>query len=239
VQKFVDAAISGKFAKANTALRKLWRLKISGDTYKALCIALNPLLSVRKREMTSHGVYRSFRFWGADEKAAYLVSALNVVHDVMKITPNVCFAYGTALAIARHEDLIPHDDDIDILAVVEKAAFPTFDLATKQIMLSLQGPGRTLSQEMPNLIHVKVGRVKVDVFVGLEEHAHLASFPGPRNSIAITDLFPPQKTLLLGAEVPIPSQLEVYLGKLYGLDWRTPNPFFSHNWSQEDYADLF
>lgn len=239
-----DAVRRHDYESATLRLSDAWRSGMSGNTYRDLCSILKPILDRDEREITSHGIFRSFRFWSVEEKRGYLETASELVVIVReRVTPQICVAYGTALAIARSNDLIPHDDDVDLLLVLPSSTFKSFGSARSHVADCIQDSSSFLvATDSPstNLIKTYRGPYKVDIFIGLEESASmLACFPGPRDSIHVSDVFPAQARELFGVSLPFPARGEVYLRKVYGENWRTPDPQFSHNWDISPYADIW
>jgi hypothetical protein len=55
----------------------------------------------------------------------------------------------------------------------------------------------------------------------------------------MNDMFPATQGEIFGVKVPLPADQATYLTKVYGQNWRIPDPFFSHDWRPDAYADLF
>lgn len=236
----IGASNIGLYEDAGRLMHGMWKSGISAKQFKEFCSAINPVLAEDQREITIHGIYRSFRFWTIDEKVKYLTLALELTDSLReKVSPNVCLGYGTALAIARSSDLIPHDDDIDILVVLPKTRFGKFLDASRWVVECIGEEDADVRIHEENLIHYRRGGIKVDIFVAVQEGDFVASYPGPRYGIKMADMFPARIANLFGVGIPVPFDNENYLGKVYGSDWREPNPFFSHKWDKAPYADLF
>ena len=77
------------------------------------------VLAERSLEWTAHGPRRSFRFWTEAEKFRYTDMTAQVAAQLKELTPNVCLGFGAALCVVRDGDLIPHDDDLDIIIAFE------------------------------------------------------------------------------------------------------------------------
>jgi hypothetical protein len=226
---------------ASSMLKEAWKNGLAKVNYRRFYEIVNSRLFKDERELTSHGISRSFRFWTEAEKKKYLTESFGVLDFLREgVNGNICFAYGTALAVARSSDLIPHDDDIDFMIALPKDDFGKYDKAAKYIIDKIKNnKGVIVRQAEAHLIHVRAGGSKFDIFVALQEGDYLACFPGPRRVIEMADVFPPSKATLFGIAIPMPAKRETYLEKVYGRDWLRPNPFFSHNWNKEPHADLF
>jgi hypothetical protein len=199
------------------------------------------VLNARSMELTTHGLKRSFRFWSEREKKSYINFALKVTTELRRLTPNACFGFGAALAVVRDGDLIPHDDDLDIIVGFEPHEAATLPDALKLVEDFLTPLGYTVDGEFSAHKHVGLpGRRKlVDVFVGLFEDGDTISwYPGRRGSLSRDIMFPTSEGQMLGIACPLPRKPELYLERVYGPGWRQPDPGFSHTWDQSQYADL-
>lgn len=240
-QSFFDALARNEYRACSQIMQQLWKAGLPSTAIKAIISATNEYLAPKELEWTSHGIFRSFRFWTRPEKVSYLSMANQVLAVLTeKANAQACAAYGTALAIARDNDLIPHDDDIDLLAMIPSdGAATTYPAVAESLIKPLQAAGFNARVVEPHLIHVSVGGTKLDVFSAVVEEGYVTSFPGPRKQIRADELFPAVPYEILGVSVPVPRQLESYLTHVYGKDWRTPQPSFSHNWSKSHHAGLF
>lgn len=242
INELLGLIFLGRKSEYSVIIDRMWSEGLTAEIRAGLRDALNPFLRYQQREFTSHGIHRSFRFWSESEKRLYLRAAMEIVDCIRSITSKICFGYGTSLAIARSSDLIPHDDDVDLLVVFEKSDFPTFRLAAERVVELLKAVKDwevVQPEDMINLIQVKKGDFKVDIFICLDEEGVIASFPGPRHLILTEDLFPLETKALFGVEVPVPGKINNYLSKVYGENWLMPDPLFSHSWDAITYSDLF
>jgi len=183
-------------------------------------------------ELTSHGLTRSFRFWSLQEKVAYLDLANAVVSTLATRFPDTCYGYGFVLSYVRDQDFIPHDDDIDILVSVEDTDYPNFSDAIRDIEDCLTAVGYEVAGDWRTHRKVIHNGSQIDVFVGLHEGDDVAFFPGPRSGIRYSDVFPAGKSIFWGRRIATPLKPEVYLEKVYGVEWRTPKVGWRHpnNW---------
>ena len=67
--------------------------------------------------MTAHGIRRTFRFWSQSEQEI----ALDVLEDARAVLAGAGYeaflGYGALLGLVREGGLIPHDDDLDLIAI--------------------------------------------------------------------------------------------------------------------------
>jgi hypothetical protein len=196
-----------------------------------------------ERELTGHGVQRTFRFWTNEEKVAYVAYCKAIVSALTERFPNSCFAYGTVLALVREKaDFLPHDDDIDVLVAVDKSEVPTITAGLEAVSTELSKRGYCIRGAHDTPAHRWVWQENepmVDVFVGVIEDGTVSSFPGPRNGVAVSDLFPPIMADVLGVKCPVPRNPWRYVETVYGPDWRLEQPLWSHRATYEDYEGLF
>lgn len=201
--------------------------------------ASRSLLAARKMEWTSHGIRRSFRFWSEGERRRYTGFTVETVRDLESLTPQVCFGFGSVLAVVREGALIKHDDDLDVIIGFEPHEASTLAEARALVTEHLTALGYKVSGD--HLAHVfvtKGDQVKIDVFVGLFEGDDIAWYPGTRGSLQRHDMFPTSEGMLLGHRCPLPRNPLIYLEKVYGRSWRVPDPGFIHKWRRRPYDDI-
>ncbi len=217
----------GKYSQAVKFLNNT--AKISPNRRQEIREFLNrTVLKERSREWGQHGISRSFRYYTAEEKKAYLEFCLEVKDVIAGFTPDVCLGFGTVLGIVRAGDLIPHDDDVDLIACVPNATDITDGVKILSDFLSQKGYNVTLSPG-----HFKVerpGAAALDVFPGYRVGDFVNWRPGPRDTLRHSDIFPPTPLIYQGLSCDAPRNPEKYLELVYGETWRTPRPAFRHVW---------
>lgn len=202
--------------------------------------ALNAhLLPSRQRMWTIHGPTHSFVYWSTEEKVRHLREAVEIIDALRDVAPFVSFGFGSALGIVRDHDLIPHDDDLDLVVAFEQSAAGTLADALATVRARLLDAGFTVEGNFS--AHVKAarpGRKLVDVFVGLFEGDSIAWYPGRRGALTRDMIVPAQERTIHGVTCPVPARPEDYLAEVYGPDWGTPHPGFAHTWDRDQYADI-
>lgn len=198
------------------------------------------ILNARSMELTPHGLKRSFRYWSQREKKRYISFAVQIANDLKRLTPNTCFGFGAALAVVRDGDLIPHDDDLDLIIGFEPHEAATLQEARKLVKQHLKPLGYTVSGAFSAHWHIgQAGRKHLlDVFVGLFEGDTISWYPGARGSLTRDIMFPTSEAAMLGISCPLPRDPDTYLERVYGAGWRQPDPGFMHKWDPTAYADL-
>lgn len=199
------------------------------------------ILRARHLEWTSHGIFRSFRFWSHREQRSYVAFAMEVVDALRGLSDSVCLGFGSVLAVVRDRALIPHDDDLDILIGFDPDRATTLAEGIALVREHLTAAGFTVSGHM--MAHVWVSRKgrphKLDVFVGLFEGDAIAWYPGKRGSLTRDMMFPAASRRLLGTDCAVPREPERYLEEVYGPGWTVPDPGFRHRWDGiGTYADI-
>jgi hypothetical protein len=199
------------------------------------------LVGRRQLEWNIHGIKRSFRFWSEQEKQDYLGFAVDVADCLRQINDNVCFGFGSVLSVVRDHDLIPHDDDLDVLIGFERDDAPTLARGLQLMKECLQDGGFVVEGNFTSYhwVFPPSGEgQKLDAFAGLFEGDAISWYPGKRGALTRQLMFPPRTMPLLGLDCPVPREPERYLEQVYGPDWSVPNPHFRHTWRRSEYADI-
>lgn len=222
-------------------IRDVDRLGLTADEASDLRTMVNQrLLSGRELEWTSHGIRRSFRFWSQKEQRNYVGFAVGVIDALRAVNENVCLGFGSVLSVVRDHELMPHDDDLDIIIGFEREQAPTLAAANALVTRELSARGYSVTGRMT--AHRWVSRRghphKVDVFVGLFEGDTISWYPGKRGALTREMMFPPESRPFLGHECRVPRRSEEYLEQVYGPGWRVPDVNFRHSWVGSDYLDI-
>jgi hypothetical protein len=234
----ISNTLRGDYRAGRIALEKVTLL--SEETARLYKLAINEMvLRERSREWTVHGAKRSFRFWSEQEKLDYVELAVTIAAELKQLTPHTCFGFGATLAVVRDGDLIPHDDDLDLIVGFEPAEAANLPQGLRRIERFLRQRGYTVSGAHAAHRQVRVAAgPPVDVFVGLFEGDTISWYPGTRGSLNRQLMYPTSTGQLLGIECPLPHDPPGYLERVYGPDWQQPNPDFAHSWNRASYADL-
>jgi hypothetical protein len=231
----VAKTLLGDYRAARIALEKLDAL--SSEDIRAFKQVINEaVLNDRSREWTVHGAKRSFRFWGEQEKVDYVEFAAKLAGELKELTPHTCFGFGAALCTVRDGDLIPHDDDLDLIVGFEPDEAATLPEGLRRIEEFLRPRGYTVSGKHVAHRGVKIdGGQPVDVFVGLFRGDTISWYPGAFGALNRQIMYPTSDGTLLGVTCPLPRNPLIYLERLYGADWRHPDPGFTHTWNPAPY----
>lgn len=236
IHNAVAYAITGDYMAAHKHFQSVPEIFKS-----ALLQAVNgKILVSRELEWSgNHGIRRTFRFWGLVEKRHFIKMTSQVVNDLQSLSKDVSLGFGSAMAAVRDQDLIPHDDDTDIMIAFKPSQAKSFKEAKLLVKQHLIKQGYELTGEFYNHWHVRRDGFKADVFVGIyESNNTIGWYPHPRNILKRSDMFPAETVDLLGVPCLIPKNAERYLSVIYGNTWRIPDPTWAPNWNKKKYEDL-
>lgn len=227
----------GDYRAARIALEKAAPSESDFELYKA--VINDTVLNNRSREWTIHGAKRSFRFWSQQEKVEYVELAARLAAELKELTPKVCFGFGAALATVRDGDLIPHDDDLDLIVGFEDSTAASLSQGLRRVERFLRNRGWTVSGRHTAHRQAEIdGSNPVDIFVGIFEGDTISWYPGKRGSLDRKTMYPTSEGTLLGVTCPLPRNPLIYLERVYGPGWRHPDPTFKHAWDHASYVDL-
>jgi hypothetical protein len=204
-------------------------------------LVTDQIVSRRELEWNIHGIRRTFRYWSEQERQEYVGFAVDVVDCLRQLSNDVCFGFGSALAIVRDHELIPHDDDLDVLIAFEQSEVPTLAHGLAMIEKCLQAKGFVVTGQYTSYRWVLPpdGRgSKLDAFVGLYEGDKISWYPGKRGALTRQMMFPAEHREFHGHQCAVPREPEQYLEQIYGPGWTTPNPHFRHTWRRSAYKDI-
>lgn len=232
-----DLVLQKKYQDAKMELRGQ---KPSEALHSKITDAMNWLiLPKRKMEWTAHGVRRSFRFWKDEEKVRYLKFVQDVITDLRPLSEMVALGFGSVLSFVREGDLLEHDDDLDIIIAFDRSQANTIRDGLRVVSEYLVPLGYECSGKFFSHWHVKKGGLRVDVFVGIvDEGDRIGWFPAPRGNLHVSDIFPASMGRLYGVDCDLPREPEIYLEKVYGKNWRCPEPYFKHKRDRSEYSDV-
>lgn len=188
----IAATVAGGYPKARKSFEALSLApQLRTEFRRAIT---DELLAGRRLEWTGHGPQRSYRFWSDREKSRYLDFTLELLDELRRITPYVSLGFGAVLGAVRHGDVIPHDDDLDLIVGFEGDDVPTITAGLRRIEEQLRPRGYTVAGNWT--AHRKVSRAgqkKVDVFVGLFEGDIVSWYRAPVGRSAAASCSPPRK----------------------------------------------
>ena len=218
------------------------RLELEGPIRRGVFHVVNSQELFRiQLELTNHGVKQTFRFWSEQQKSEYIAHASEIIGALRAMGFEACLGYGGVLSVVRDQDMIPHDDDIDVIVSAPREAFPVLNDFIAHVGTKLREAG---FEEAGNFVsHRHVHRpgwsASVDLFFGFSEGPFVAWYPGPRQGLLREAVFPPIACTFFGVEILIPRNPFSYLEHVYGPSWARPQPGWNHGWIESEYADWF
>lgn len=225
-----------------SVFRQLDRIGLDRDQVAQLRrLVTDKVVAQRQQEWNIHGIQRSFRFWSEQEQRTYIRFALEVVDALRELNEDVCFGFGSVLSVVRDQQLIPHDDDLDVIIAFEPEQAANLAQGRELIRRCLVDKGFVVEGDFSSYhwVYPPGGDgPKLDAFAGIWEGDDIAWYPGKRGSLTREMMFPVVRRPLLGFDCPVPRQPEAYLEQVYGPRWQTPDPHFRHTWRRSEYADI-
>ena len=251
LKAIADSAEGGKLSFREHLLAFLGHL-IDGEAKKAIAVfeasrrlqeqrvGLQAFCERFELQLNAHGLKRTFRFWAPSEKRAYLEGTRALMESLRPLSPHVCLGFGAVLGWVRDQDLIGHDDDLDILVAFDASQVPDLGTGLEQARRILEADGHSVVGTFFSHLWVRTSAGhNADVFVGLiEKDGSLSFYPSARHSLRLPDLAPVGQATLYDVTVPVPADCEAYLARTYGTTWRRPDIGFAHPWDRSAYRDI-
>lgn len=143
-------------------------------------------------------------------------------------------AYGTLLGLVRDGELLPHDDDVDIVALCPPGMDHRALAATLRTVLRSRGLSiKDIPTNNPGIGFLCIEAARgwgrpIDVFIGWTEgdtlHLPMAGVRYGCMEAAVVGLG--RVVDIQGAGLVFPDRPETFLERRYGPDWRTPDYLF-------------
>jgi hypothetical protein len=203
------------------------------------------ILRKHEKELTIHGITKSFRFWSDKEKQTYVKFANAVMDTLRPLSAHICLGYGSVLGIVREHDLLPHDNDIDVLIALPSTPPAKLSDHVHNVEDFLKSHGFDVASYESDaskkfLSHrwVSDGENKLDVFVGIIEEPYVSFYPGHRRRMKLDDIFPAIEVRIHDVETILPRNPFRYLEQVYGNDWNIPSASWQHSWDISEFRDV-
>lgn len=172
-------------------------------------------------------------FFG-DRKPDFLPLALSSINQVAEelrqdVGIELFIMYGSLLGPVRAGDFIPHDDDFDYSYVSKGQTDQEICAEAVEIAETLRRRGYKVSMASFGFMQVQVNpEVRFDLFVGWERDRKFHLYWGIPEGVPIEEVAPLRTMSMHGVDVPVPNRPESLLEKVYGPNWRTPDPGFRY-----------
>ena len=231
--RFVSAMIYGQTDLASAIYEQGKHLKFYRDQLQGIVQRFD-------RQINSHGIKRTFQYWSSDQKHAYLDSTRLMIAVLTAGFKNTCIGFGAVLGLHRDNELIAHDDDIDVLIALDQSTRLNLPDALDLVEAHLTRHGYKVEGVFFSHLWVRTPEGhRVDVFIGLiEDNGKLSFYPSARRTLTYDSVFPAKVTAFCGIDLPFPNDPLEYLDRTYGHDWKQPDSQFKHPWDRSAYLDL-
>lgn len=156
--------------------------------------------------------------------------------DLEKEGLSIFINSGTLLGYVRSKELIEYDDDIDLAVVLSAQSLPEAVAEWVRLEAILEKLN-LIDHDNNEIVKAKgiyklkaLGNFQVDLFPAWQVDGQFFVWPHTFGELDTADVLPLQDTNIAG--VKMPAMPERMLELNYGEDWRTPNRFWSFNWSK-------
>ena len=175
-------------------------------------------------EFTRHGPRRTFRFW-TQADMQHTMSCTTEAMLGWQAAGIPCFhSFGTLLGLVREGSLLPHDDDIDAVAVVPLAEQESPEQAMAKLEQRLRLLGSTTCGDYRFHRHVQHRGCWFDLFIATLQGERI-TFWGTRIwSTERERVLPVQWASVGGLPCVLPREPQHLLEGLYGPSWGIPQP---------------
>lgn len=153
----------------------------------------------------------------------------NTLNNVAEVDVAIC--YGTLLGMYRDGDFIEHDDDMDLLAIIDKDRYSEL---TRKCREALQANGfncKEFSIRSSDYSFLQIvdrnHKVPLDIFFGITS-GNKISLPMEKVKYRVINedvVLPLKNEMLAGINFIVPNDIEGFLRERYG-DWSTPDRLF-------------
>jgi SAM-dependent methyltransferase len=172
-----------------------------------------------------------------EEKVGFVRFSVEVMETIRKVFGVECsVTYGALLGMVREEELIQHDDDIDITFICENKSRAEVSELGRSIARYFKDNGYSvwiitngqfsIGKQLDGVFGV------VDIFASwMEGNQYFLNF-AIAGSVPRSSILPLAKRYFYGQEVSIPADPEPVLVALYGENWEKPDPNFRYELPQ-------
>ncbi|MBD1389792.1 discoidin domain-containing protein [Neiella sp. HB171785] len=139
---------------------------------------------------------------------------------------------GTLLGFVRDQQLLGHDDDLDVCYISNKSDPDSIVAERAQLCEFLKQHGYQAKPSDVAHLWVYTGKgIMFDLFTGWREAGTTLMNPLPLPGVPDGCIDPIRKVNFFGYDIYLPLDPEPLLVLNYGAAWRTPDPFWKFDWS--------
>jgi hypothetical protein len=236
ISSVIYLLFKGEHLKAYQYLRRLIRSKVIIDLKRleSFTRQIGFLYYGYPLILTAHSFQRPLNSYTDIDLRDLIHATFEVLKKIPETVSMIC--YGTLLGAIRDDDFIAHDDDIDVLFIINKN-HPIFSHIVEKLVLLFEDSGFAVQQNNVN----EVGALPIlqildykypihlDVFFGVQENTAIRMpMKQVKNELVDEVLMLPVKYLESGkfSGFPIPSNPEGFFEIRYGNTWRAADPLF-------------
>lgn len=192
-------------------------------------------LNARNHEFGQHGASNTFRYWTEEEKLVFLQDIKSLTDALTEQGIDSIICYGSLLGPVRDGDFIPHDDDADIVCF----HYPD-EISSREFIENLSRIGSSVGMKILK-VHKKNVFIRfltpndksIDFFLCEVDTDNCNLHPAKHKPTSKETIFPIATRQIKGIDLPFPNDSETLLRNIYGAEWETPVPFFTHNWKKD------
>jgi len=218
--------LAGKyeFTELKKSLIK-FRQDYNSDLQEFLIKIINAYSEKFCLEFTAHGFNRTFRFWSHHEKTNYLKAASKTASILNNSGIPAFLSYGTILGLVRDGDLINHDDDIDLTAIISSELISKHGSPIKALEECLKSLNLNPSGDYKHHRHIKIDGHTMDIFCATESEKTVTMYCHKICTVAKTSIYPIEsKNFSSYSDIDsfVPKEPNEFLKTYYGESWNIP-----------------
>jgi hypothetical protein len=238
-QVLLPTKLSDQIRKLNSSV--LGNLSLRSDLGESIQVHLSNELKakINGNEFTIVPVGKlgeateNFSSYSQEYKTNLILWYLNLSRIIEELLDTVTVPmYGTLLGTIRNQRLIGHDNDLDLgFVVIGDIVNQYIDM--QKLAKTLPEYGFKCTKHSNGIMKVSQNRdstsYSADIFPVLITRNGIRTWYEVHFNDSYDLIFPLKKNRLEGIEINVPNCSEYLLEKIYGEDWKIPNPSFTYN----------
>lgn len=180
-----------------------------------------------------HGYSETFGVCSEQQKQLIL-SEVHKFLEILSIEFGVTsfVSSGTLLGLVRENGFNDHDDDIDLCYLSNHSVESDILCEREELIAFLKNKGYQVTQSpLAHLFCKSSLGIGMDLFTGFIEGLNCSMNPLTRKGISVTEILPLKENTISGFTWKLPRNPDALLVLNFGADWRTPDPFWTFDWS--------